>query len=60
MRVVIGTDGKVKSATIEESIEPRYDQRLLAAARSWLYEPATRGGEPVESEKIVEIQVEQR
>ena len=59
VRVVIGADGKVKSATMERSVEPRYDLRVLAAAKTWQYEPATREGEPVESEKVVEIQVNQ-
>jgi TonB family protein len=57
VRVIIGVDGKVKSAAIERSIEYRYDARLLAAAKNWMYKPATRGGEPIESEKIVEIRV---
>jgi hypothetical protein len=60
VRVVIGVDGKVKSATMDRPIEPRYDARVLAATKTWEYEPAMRGGQPVESEKIVEIQLESR
>jgi TonB family protein len=60
VRVIIGADGKVKSAAIERSIEYRYDARLLTAAKNWLYKPATRGGEPIESEKTVEIRVGQQ
>ena len=57
VRIIIGVDGKVKSAAIERSIEFRYDARLLTAAKNWQYKPATRGGEPIESEKVVEIRV---
>jgi hypothetical protein len=57
VKVVIGIDGKVKSANIEESVEPRYDIRLLAAAKSWLYKPALVSGRPIESEKLVSITV---
>jgi TonB family protein len=60
VRVVIGVDGRVTSATIERPIEPRFDAQLLAAARNWRYRPATRNGQPVESEKIVEIRVTPR
>ncbi len=60
VKVVIGADGKVKSVAMEIPIEPRYDARLLSAARSWQYKPALRAGQPVESEKIVAINVGQR
>src|SRR5262245_16450327 len=57
VKVVIGIDGKVKTASIEESVEPRYDIRLLAAAKSWLYKPALVSGRPIESEKLVSVTV---
>ena len=34
---------------------PDYDKLLLAAARSWVYRPATRNGQPIEVEKVVEF-----
>jgi TonB family protein len=55
VKVLIGTDGKVKSATIQTPTHPSYDQQVLTAARSWLYKPALRNGEPVEAEKIVVV-----
>lgn len=58
VRVTIGSDGKVKAAAMEVSIEPRYDARVLAAAKSWTYKPATFGGEPITSEKVVQIKIE--
>jgi hypothetical protein len=57
IRVRIGADGKVKSAAIQTPTNPTYDARLLAASRSWLYRPATRNGKPVESEKVIAIQL---
>src|SRR3954465_6543453 len=35
LRVAIGSDGSVTSATIEQRIDPRYDAVLVAAAREW-------------------------
>jgi len=57
VKVVIGIDGKLKAANIEESVEPRYDIRLLSAAKSWLYKPAMVGGRAIESEKLVSVTV---
>jgi TonB family protein len=57
VRVVIGRDGTVSAASIERSVHPRYDARLLGAARGWHYQPATRNGIPIPSEKIVEVQI---
>jgi hypothetical protein len=59
VKVVIGTDGKVKTAAMDKSVDPLYDIRLVAAARSWTYKPATLDGRPIESEKIVPISVGQ-
>jgi hypothetical protein len=50
----------VKTATIERPSHPLYDVRLLQAAKGWLYRPAMRNGEPVESEKIVAVQLNPR
>jgi len=57
VRVTIGADGKVKSAVMEVPIDPRYDIRLVNTAKSWLYKPATLGGQPIQSEKIVQINI---
>lgn len=47
VEVVIDEEGRVASATIVRSIHPRYDPLLVEAARGWVYEPATRAGQPV-------------
>ena len=59
VRVTIGADGKVTKAVMEVPIDPRYDARVLAAARSWIYKPATVGGNPIQSDKIVQINIGQ-
>lgn len=60
IRVLIGVDGRVKSATMDKATYPSYDVRLLQASREWRYKPATRNGEPVESERIIPIQLRPR
>jgi hypothetical protein len=57
VRVTIGPDGKVTAAIMEVPIDPRYDVRVVNAAKSWLYKPATLGGKPIQSEKIVQINI---
>jgi TonB family protein len=55
VRVMIDATGKVTGAVMDRSVYPPYDRRVLAAARNWTYRPATRNGEPVQSERVVEI-----
>ena len=57
LRVVIGVDGKVKSAAIVQPSHASYDVRLLEAARTWLYTPAMRDGRPVEFEKVISVRL---
>jgi protein TonB len=55
VRVTIDPSGKVTGAVMEPSVYPPYDRLVLTAARNWTYQPATRNGEPVASERLVEI-----
>ena len=57
VRVSIGADGRVKSATLERGIHPVYNANLLAAARNWRYKPATVNGVPIDSETVVSFRV---
>jgi TonB family protein len=57
VKVVIGLDGKVVSASMQQPSHPLYDREVLRAAREWLYQPATLNGRPVPSEKVVTIQL---
>lgn len=60
VRVTIGPDGSVVDARIEKPVHPTYDQRLLAAARSWRYQPARRDGVPIPSELTVQVLLKPR
>jgi TonB family protein len=60
VKVAIDETGKVTAATIERSIHPEYDRVVLIWARRWRYQPATREGVPIPSEKIVVIRVRPR
>jgi hypothetical protein len=57
VRVEIGADGKVVSASMQQPSHPLYDRLVLQAAREWLYSPALLNGRPVPSEKVVTIQL---
>lgn len=60
VKVVIDENGRVESATLQESVHPLYDGRLLATARTWKYKPATLNGIPTSSSKVVDVQVPPR
>lgn len=57
LRLTIGADGRVKSATMEKPSHPAYDAVVLGAARNWRYKPATQDGETKESERIIAIRL---
>ena len=59
VRVTIGADGKVKTAVMEVPIDPRYDTRLLTAAKLMALQAGDLGGEPIQSEKVVQINIGQ-
>lgn len=49
VKVLVGTDGKVKSASIYSSFgNPACEDAALAAAKQWEFKPATKDGEPFE------------
>ena len=60
VKVAIDKTGRVATAAIERSIHPESDRVLIIWARRWRYQPATREGVPIPSEKIVEIRVRPR
>ena len=47
VRLIVGEDGTVMSAEIAASVHARYDGRLVEAAKSWTFKPATKDGRPV-------------
>jgi protein TonB len=60
VRVTIDATGRVTGAVMERPVYPPYDRLVLDAARNWTYKPATRNGQPVPSERVVEIQLRAR
>lgn len=49
VKVTVGTDGKVKSASIYSSFgNPACEDAALTAAKQWEFKPATKDGEPFE------------
>lgn len=58
IEVTIDENGSVTSATLQQSVHPLYDEKLLAMARTWKYKPATLNGVPTSSVKVVEIQLQ--
>lgn len=55
LRLTIGRDGKVEGADLIRSLSPRLNAAAIRAARTWLYEPAQRNGQPVRVFKIVAV-----
>ena len=55
LEVVISETGAVESAVMRTPISPRYDQIVVAAAKSWKYAPATLNGIPVKFRKTINI-----
>jgi TonB family protein len=50
---IIGTDGRVHSPLILESLGPSGDRIVLDAVRAWRYRPATCNGVPTEVEGTI-------
>ena len=44
-------------ARLQKSLDPRYDQLLLAAARNWIYQPAMRDGRATPFVKAVRVEL---
>jgi TonB family protein len=57
VEVVIDETGKVESASMLQSVDPRYNRLVLVAAKNWVYRPARRDGAPVKYKKRIQIAV---
>jgi hypothetical protein len=55
IEVVIDINGAVESATMLEGVEALYNRLLLAAAKSWMYQPARLDGSPVKYRKRIQV-----
>lgn len=57
LQVQIGPDGRVTLARMLKASHPSYDAAVVREARRWVYQPATRSGQPVASEREIEIRL---
>jgi tetratricopeptide (TPR) repeat protein len=55
VEVIVDETGAVESAMLTVPVNAAYDNIALAAARSWLYKPATLNGVPVKYRKAIQI-----
>lgn len=56
LRVTVGVDGKVEEAEVVESAGNGFDEAAHAAALRYLFEPATRDGQPVAARVLLRIE----
>jgi hypothetical protein len=57
LELFIDERGAVENVLVRESINPRYDDQLVAAARKWQYQPAMLDGTPVKYRKMLQVNV---
>jgi hypothetical protein len=55
LQVDIDEHGLVERAILVEAIAPPYDNRLIAASRTWRFQPATKDGVAVKYRKTISI-----
>jgi TonB family protein len=60
VRLHILATGEVESAEVIRPVHPAYDRALLAAARTWRYQPAMQNGAAVAAEHVVEVRLRPR
>ena len=56
LMVIVRQDGSVGAMSVSKSLEESLDRSALRAVRNWKFDPATRGGNPVDV--VVEISVD--
>ena len=57
LELIIDEKGAVERAIMRESVQPLYDNLLVAAAKSWRYQPAVQGTTPVKYVKVIAVNV---
>jgi TonB family protein len=55
MDIIIDPTGAVESATMASPPNQAYDRLVLAASKTWQYQPATLNGTPVKYRKRIQI-----
>jgi TonB family protein len=58
LRVVVGVDGTVKDAEVTRSLDTAHglDQQAIAAAREWVFSPATLNGKAVPMTVVLQME----
>jgi TonB family protein len=60
IELVIDEQGLVENVSLRESVHPIYDSELLRVARTWTYQPARRGDQPVKFHKTLVVKLNSR
>jgi TonB family protein len=55
LQIDIDEQGLVERAILIEAIAPPYDNRLLAALKTWRFQPATKDGVAVKYRKTISV-----
>lgn len=53
--VVIGVDGKITQAAVQQGVDAGLDEQALAAVHQWVFEPARKDGQPVAVAATIEV-----
>jgi TonB family protein len=57
LEITINEKGRVENAIMREPVNPTFDSVVMAAASSWQYRPATKGGTAVKYIKRIAVSV---
>jgi hypothetical protein len=55
LEIVIGRDGRVETARLDQPLQTLYDAAPIKATRQRSYTPATRNGTPVRFRKLITV-----
>jgi protein TonB len=55
VRVLVDKEGRVVSATVQQSLEPSCDEAAVPAVRATSWSPALKDGKPVEASTSVPV-----
>jgi protein TonB len=55
LKVVVGTDGRVKNPQVYRSLGMGLDEKALESIKLWRFEPGKKDGKPVETSASIEV-----